>query len=266
MFADLVETNRHLGLLLEERVSEQGNPEIIASLYRYIDDYVKFHQLTEADVVQSYLKFVGAYSNAVADFIHTRQYPDGSIAPSWAPSRIEYDLALMISTVLTWHRYRLMELLVTHSRTAVSPAVVIGCGSGIELAALPNDLAVDGFDIALGPFLAHAFPRRRFHERLFQAPAGAYGSAFLVEVLEHVDRPFELLEDVYAAIRTDGRLFMTTVTNVPQFDHRYNFQEGEIESWVAARGGRITFAEQIGHESREATLNASNTFYVVAPR
>ena len=118
-------------LLREVSALARGSP-LLARLYAYIGRYVEYHALAPHDLLRCYADFTGRYGRDMTAFAQTGRYPAELGRIDYVPTRVEYDVALLLSTVLTVHRYRLMELTDTHSARFARGAIV-GCGPGITL-------------------------------------------------------------------------------------------------------------------------------------
>ena len=57
------------------------------------------------------------------------------------------------------------------------------------------------------------------------------------EVLEHVERPFQMLEKIYSLLADAGIAFVTTVINAPAIDHIYLFHSKEQVLEMAEKAG-----------------------------
>ncbi len=67
-----------------------------------------------------------------------------------------------------------------------------------------------------------------------------YDLCVLVEVLEHVSSPATLLSRAVTLTKPGGRIFLTTVTNVPFVDHVYQFRHpDEIRRLIETAGLRM---------------------------
>lgn len=81
-----------------------------------------------------------------------------------------------------------------------------------------------------------------------------YDFIVLGEVLEHLDRPQDILVKLSSLLSDDGILWITTPTNSPALDHVYLFRtKQEVEQLVAASGLAIDesvnyFAEDVPEE------------------
>lgn len=70
-----------------------------------------------------------------------------------------------------------------------------------------------------------------------------FGAVVMGEVLEHVERPGDLLRKIGSLSRDDAFIYVTTVLNAPMPDHIYNFETPEIlETLVGGSGLSIVEA------------------------
>ena len=90
------------------------------------------------------------------------------------------------------------------------------------------------------------------------------GSVYAIELLEHLSEPYAFVADCYAnPLTPGGRFVTTTATNVPQFDHRYNFvSDEEFEQRVCGLGFEMELKRSIPHECDQTEIAARNVFYV----
>jgi len=85
-------------------------------------------------------------------------------------------------------------------------------------------------------------PRVRYHLlNIFDySPGQQYDFITMGEVIEHVERPVELLEKVRSLLAPSGRAYITTPANAPMPDHIYLFRdEEEIRQTLREAGFEI---------------------------
>lgn len=71
-------------------------------------------------------------------------------------------------------------------------------------------------------------PRIRYHLMdIFDFPDGRYDFITMGEVVEHVERPQDLLSKVSRLLVPDGRAYITTPANAPMRDHIYLFRNAQ---------------------------------------
>ena len=230
----------------------------------YIDVYAQINRVSVETAEAAYLKFIGAYRKDVLDFMRTGRYPMGDREIA----RVEYDLALLLSTVLTKPRFRIMQLLEARAMAA-DRSLFVGVGSGVELHLLRHRLmSAEAFDLRINPVLREWMPSVAFREEEFTAGKGHYGQIFLIEILEHLDDPLQLVSQCGQSLQAGGQIHLTTATNIPQFDHRVNFPQDHraFEAWLREQGYQVLFCEDIPHPPAPKDIGSQNRFYTVARR
>ena len=130
-------------------------------LYRKIENYVTRYLLacgrSASDALAAYERFLRRYMEDVSHFVATGCYP--TQAPDGPIGRWEYDAALLLSVLVTEHRYRIMQLVAAHSDTAGRTAVV-GVGAGLEVELLkPSGCELHGWDLSLSDAVARLLIR-----------------------------------------------------------------------------------------------------------
>lgn len=267
MIKELIGQNRLFSILHEELAREVGpGHPLLGDLMEYADVYARLSRITAAEAEAAYLKFIGAYRRDVLNFAQTGHYPARTGAQEIA--RVEYDVALLLSTVLTKPRFRIMQLLVDRALPAES-SLFVGVGSGLELYLLRNRLKkAEAFDVRINPLLRELLPRVAFCEAEFRGAPRQYDQIFLIELLEHLDSPFDLIARCGAALNKGGQMHLTTATNIPQFDHLANFPKDHraFEAWLFEHGYQILFREDIPHPPAPKDIGSQNRFYTVAWR
>ena len=101
-------------------------------------------------------------------------------------------------------------------------------------------------------------------EELYRpTPGRLHDAVYAIELLEHLDDPYAFLKDCRDSLAPGGRAIVTTATNVPQFDHRYNFvSDEEFERRAADLGLRLEHKRVIPHDYARTQIVARNAFYV----
>jgi SAM-dependent methyltransferase len=104
----------------------------------------------------------------------------------------------------------------------------------------------------------------RFHRKAFERGAGRFDTVLAIELLEHVPEPYRLLEDCHDALEHGGRVVATTATNIPQFDHVFNFtSDDDFEDRTRRLGFEIDRKLSLVHAATFLDIGARNTFYVL---
>jgi len=266
-FYKMLENDRLAEMLHQEVVSgNDANFALIDQLRSYAEAYARFNQLTEAEVSQHYRFFASAFMRDLKAFDKDGQYPVQRGATDRTVERVRYDIALLFSTFLTGHRYRLMYLVNLHFPKHACRAACIGCGPSLELIFLKNRVDImEGYDLSLNPFCRHYHPDVHFYEKPFpDQTKNTYDVILAVELLEHLSDPYELLRRAHTTLKNGGYILLTTATNVPQFDHLYNFHADHsfFEKTCKEIGFELAYKECISHRYLSSKTAASNHFYV----
>ncbi len=263
MIQELFSQNRLFSILYDALAGEVGAAHpLLRELMDYVDVYARLNRVSVAAAEAAYLKFIGAYRKDVLEFMRTGRYPTGGREIG----RVEYDLALLLSTVLTKPRFRIMQLL-TERALAADRSLFVGVGSGVELHLLRHRLkSAEAFDLRINPLLREWMPAVAFREEEFTAGKGHYGQIFLIEILEHLDDPLQLVSQCGQSLQAGGQIHLTTATNIPQFDHRHNFPENHVvfEKWLQTHGFDIVGREDIRHPPAPKDIGSMNTYYIVS--
>jgi hypothetical protein len=242
------------------------NEDLIVTIDCYLADFAIYNNLTAHDVLQSYDGFVKRYSEDIRDFIATCKYPI-ELEKESNIDRIDYDLALILSPAITIHRHKIIDNIRKYCSEVSGKTSIIGVGSGLELELLNlycSTKVIEPYDINISKFVKDRFNNIRVMEHEFSGKKGYYNNIFAIELLEHLTNPYYFMSICYDSLKNRGRFFITTATNVPQFDHLFNFQnDNEFKNEIHNLGFEIIDKEDIPHDSFNKNLNAKNTWYVL---
>jgi hypothetical protein len=270
MIHDLLNDDDRLRFLVDYEVLEKAGSEPFESLAGYMDAFAAFHGLGGSDVAELYVRFLDRHVTNLNRFARTRKYPfelDGAVEDV---PRVEYELALILSTLTTRHRHRVMELL--HSGAGLdgprppTSAVIIGVGPGLEIGLLVDRFAtLRGYDPNLSEFCSRHHAGASLVKGLFdgtqeQDQPRVY---YLIEVLEHLPQPYNLVDLIRESAAPGSLLVLTTIRDEPQFDHVYNFRPGELGEYARSHGLAIRFHERITHKAIGDRSPGENEFYVL---
>lgn len=251
-------------LRLQHRFLQKGcdAPEILRQVDAYLDAYCEANGITPAQAQASIAKFTTRYQSDLADFAKTGRYPKDRPPDGFRLSRVEYDLFLIASMLFTRHRFAIAKFLAAQQRASRRRAF-IGVGSGIELALVPAAPGkTEAFDLSVPDFARRWFPQVVFHEQPFGGPPAVYDTVYAIEMLEHVDFPERLVQDIHLNLAEGGVLVCSIAHNVPQFDHTVNMSGTEFEKNVGAffeiKGKCI-----VQHAYRMTKVDAHNILYVL---
>lgn len=261
---DAINDSRLYTVLFDRVKDTPGREKLLENVIAYIDSYSAFNRLSASDVIQHYDNFIRTYNSCLKGFEQTGNYPAFS-GEKIEVGRVEYDIALLLSVLLTAHRFRIMELL--SDIPCGANALFVGTGPGLEIALTRNRFDnIYAFDLSINAFLYHHFTAVQFEERLFEGSETIkFDAIFLIEILEHLHSPYGLLEDAARSLADNGRIYLTTATNIPQFDHLYNFEESHAEFRQKLNQLRlcIIYEERIDHKYITMKTNAINHFYIL---
>jgi hypothetical protein len=146
---------------------------------------------------------------------------------------------------------------------AAGMALVIGVGSGVELVFMGALHGGDAYDLSINPFARRKFPGWSFVAELYRPAGRRYGTVYAIGLLEHLEDPYAFLSDCCQSVALGGRIIVTIETNVPQFDHRFNFvSEEDFEKRAAGLGLTVEYKRVIPHAYARTEIGARTGFYV----
>jgi len=182
-------------------------------------------------------------------FEHSKTYEASSYEEVHAIDGDAYRIALLLSFVLTHHRFEILEALEdflrTISRREPPELLSIGFGTGYELKLihrlLPEwrygayDASPENFEYASDLLALFDCPATGLRTELFPLegpglPAeqqGRYGKIVLCEILEHLEDPESALRNMRAALHPQGLMFATMAINMAQEDHLHVYRSKE---------------------------------------
>ncbi len=262
-FEGLVQASRKIELDYE--LATLDAPETAATVRsvtaNFLEGYVAFNQISEEAAVASYMETIRHYVYDIRAFIATGKYPLEIDPNQWELGRTDYDLFLILTILVTRHRCAIMEEIV---KTATSGRpLVIGVGSGVELSFIQAPDGGDAYDLYVNSFARQAFPQWNFHEEWYRPNGGRYGTVYAIELLEHLAEPYAFIAECHESLTPGGLFITTTASDVPQFDHRYNFVSDEdFERRVCGLGFELESKRLIPHEYPRTDIRARNVFYV----
>jgi len=260
----LIRGSRKLELDYEQAShgASESAARVRAAVAKFLDGYAAFNQISPEAAAASYMATVRSYANDIKLFVQTGKYPLQIDPAQPMLSRLDYDLFLILTILVTKHRCAIMEELMEF--TATGKALVIGVGSGVELGFVGAPGGGDAYDLYINPYARQAFPGWNLREELYRpTPGRLHDAVYAIELLEHLDDPYAFLKDCRDSLAPGGRAIVTTATNVPQFDHRYNFvSDEEFERRAADLGLRLEHKRVIPHDYARTQIVARNAFYV----
>lgn len=230
----------------------------------FLDSYCNYHQLDAKTASELFMRFIQRFSKDLARFEETGNFSaSADESDPISIDRLTYDVSLIISSLVTEHRFRIMRI-IHNSVFKQGNSVVVGVGSGLELMLLGGtDNSIEAYDLQISPFVHSFFPTVSLNETPFTTHTkNRYDTIYAIELLEHIEKPFDLLQQFQRAMRSGGRLMVTTIKNVPQFDHIHNFIDANLfEKKVIDMGFNLLDRTLIPHEYLMSSLDANNIFY-----
>lgn len=244
--------------------SDYFNPEIVTKIDAFLDSYARFYNLSVSDIITIYNTFTNEYSKDIREYLKTGKYPfqSGVVRDL---KRVDYDIVLILSVVLSLHRHRIFNNLILSSKDISCDIVLIGVGSGLEIEFLNKEKnKISAYDISISEHVKTKFADIDMIENYFTGTERNLSRIYAIELVEHLSHPLDFIKMVYGSMMPGGRFFFTTATNVPQIDHLSNFPDmAQFESELRRIGLAITQNSLIMHESIDSKLEASNNWFEV---
>ncbi len=244
---------------------DEYDRKIYEQIENHVDQYIEFYNLTDSQVYDHHLSFLKIFLRHQELFNKDKKYPyerDGIITKI---PRIQYDISLLLSCLLTKHRFEIMKNLSLFMKKNMGKVAIIGTGPGLEIS-LTKDLckSIVAYDIEISDFVKIKFPRI-FKKELFRFSKDTkYDYIFAIELLEHLHEPTELLRHIYQSLEVGGVTSLTTAKNIPQFDHLYNFDNEDIfERDLDQIGFKIKEKKIIKHNYLRKDNDVNNIFYIL---
>lgn len=268
MVIDKLRSANRLFEILHDRL--KVNEVFDEKLFRKLDDftrnYLDFHKL-EVDVAgEHYMDFIKSYNKDLRAFAKEGKFPLEIDPERKGPGRIPYNIILLFSCLFNPHRFRIMQLIDDKVEMA-KQGLFVGCGPGLEIDLIADKLVKSvAYDLSLDSFLESKFESVDFRNYYFDgSEEERYDAVFLIEILEHLSDPYDLLINCHKVMNKGANLFLTTATDIPQFDHLYNFQADhtEFDKTITEIGFKVIFEEVIMHQQLTQKVNAQNKFYII---
>ena len=265
MLSEIFEKDRPIRIAFAKVLkSAYYNPNIVAKIDFFLSSYAEFYNLSIGDVIAIYNEFTNEYSKDIREFLKTGKYPF-EMGVKRDIRRVDYDIVLTLSVVLSVHRHRIFNQLILSSSNSSSDIVLIGVGSGLEIEFLNrHNNRITAYDISISDFAKTMYGDVKMVESYFDGTEKSLSLIYAIELVEHLSNPVAFLKMVYDSMMLGGQLFFTTATNVPQIDHLANFPDMVgFESKLKQIGFTIEQNKVIFHESIDSKLKASNNWFEV---
>jgi hypothetical protein len=262
-FEGLIQASRKLELDHEGAITNapESAAQVRSATANFLEGYAAFNHITQEAAVDSYMETIRRYVRDIRAFLATGKYPLEIDPKQWELGRTDYDLFLILTILVTRHRCAIMEEIMKIS--APGRPLVIGVGSGVELGFIQAPDGGDAYDLYINPFARQAFPQWNFQEKWYRPSGPRYGAVYAIELLEHLAEPYAFIADCHESLLPGGRFIATTASDVPQFDHRYNFiSDEDFEKQVCELGFELESKRLIPHEYPRTEIRARNVFYV----
>ena len=267
-FNEIVAENRLLSSLYEMVLAcPHYDEQLYAVLENYSMAYIAENSEGNEAPDEIYFNFIRSYNKDMKTFVKTGKYPLETDSNRAALGRFEYDIVLLLSCLFSEHRFRIMQLINEQSSKA-NCGLFIGCGPGLEIELVKNRIQeLHAYDLSINEFLLTKHPTVQFKKVYFTGDNDdlRYDSIYLIELLEHLSEPYVLLKQCQNVLSENGKIFLTTATNIPQFDHLYNFEAShqDFEKKIQNMGLSISFMEDIPHQFITLDIGAKNRFYIL---
>jgi SAM-dependent methyltransferase len=232
MLSEIFHLDRRLALANERlRMSSPSYPDIEAIINNLLSDYATYQKLTVDNIVTAYDQFSRIFTRHLEYFRQHRHYPRDEAFPVKI-DRTTYDVSLLLSCVVNSARFHIAEKLLQslQQQSGKNDFLVVGCGAGLELEMIRltgHYQRVIAYDTDISDFVRQRYSEFDLREQIFDSSCtNTPGDiALAIEILEHVEAPITLMKAIISALKPGGICFCTTATDLPQFDHRYNFTD-----------------------------------------
>ena len=237
---------------------ESLSPEFRAKSELFFEKLIKILNKKDKDIdfgIKCYLKMIndmlfeqlkfrksGKYSSSSFDEVNRKVYNN--------PEVMEYHiLGLMISQFLWKQHFDILDFFVkglkNHTKN-VHNYLEIGGGHGLYVSEALSILQSSDFELLdISPssieiakrFINNNNVKYTCTDIFSFVPYQTYDFVTLGEVLEHVEKPKELLDKIYSLLSHNGSLFISVPINSPAIDHIYLFNhEDEIRQMLVESG------------------------------
>jgi 2-polyprenyl-3-methyl-5-hydroxy-6-metoxy-1,4-benzoquinol methylase len=241
----------------------QAEHDLDAFLALY-EPFMRLNGISPEGLAEAYQTMVAQMLHARLAFLRTGQYPvdeqSEALREVYNDSQVMrgYMLGVALSQFLWEHHWRMYKLYQEELPKLPRQGRVleVGCGHGLFLLAMlearGKEAAIEAVDIsatsielaqgvlaAVRPDLASAVTFS--HADLFDFKgAGGYSFITMGEVLEHVERPGQMLSRIHQLLASGGKAYVSTCANCPAIDHVFHFHTvDEIRALMRSAGFSI---------------------------
>lgn len=265
IFSQILEKDRRLRVnFLNTRKSPYFNEYIYSRLGNYFDDYCAYYAIDSQRVIMSYNNFVSHYMTHLKKFDQLGEYPYESSKDPLILNRIDYDIALILSILLEPVRHQIFNNVLNSYKIIENKARIlfVGIGPGIELELLPDELnKIEAYDLEIAEFPKKRFVKFNLKEELFDKELTAFDNIYCIELLEHIPNPELLVKNLSDSLKPGGNLYLTTASNMPQFDHMINFHDRPFDNSLEEMSLEIIKKVNFMHGYNGKNSESYNTWY-----
>ena len=241
------------------------NQDVKKILMNYINKYIEFKNSNAYELKSHYELFIKQFNKNAKQYIKTNTYPALSNDIKYDITREEYDVSLLLSTILTQHRYDIMTNIYKILKPLES-TLVIGSGIGIELELIKNHYkSISAYDVKIDKFCNNTHKSVQFFEEEFtKNTTNKYDDIYIIELLEHVSTPYELIKNAKYALNKSGRIIITLAVDIPQFDHIFNFDDiDDFKKEIDILDLQVEYEKEINHKYIMNGLDTSKNIFMV---
>lgn len=235
--------------------------------YKFIDqyfyDYCKFNNVTVEKIINTRFKFSKKYILDIKNFKNYKKYPF-LFNDNFKLSRIEYDIILILSYLIEKHRFEIIKCILKKKYTG--NILFVGSGPSVEVAlvkSFSSKCHIHCYDKNFNSFVQKKFKKEIFIGEYNFKKKNFFDYIFLIEFLEHIQKPFIFLNKIKKNLNKTGKIIMTTAINIPQFDHYYNFKEKEILKKIMKYKLKSLFYKKIDHNLIDIKIKSSTEFLIL---
>jgi len=259
-------------------------------LGKYVTDILSFLEQSEyqPDYPERFIKRVN-HLNTLQETFNANPTTANLHGPNSDVDRGDYNIALLLSIIISNHRTEIMQSLLEFISFIKRPQgriASVGMGTGYELKLAHDTLpgwTIEGYD---NDEKAHADAKKLLRHfnivdgirfgGLFPddrpTPDTHYDAILLCEILEHLEDPVDFLNTVKTCLKPGSFMFLTMAINIAQEDHIYLYPSIDACRKQLAECGLKPMIEKIvpmtirpilRSENREAIFQRGNYVAIV---
>jgi 2-polyprenyl-3-methyl-5-hydroxy-6-metoxy-1,4-benzoquinol methylase len=235
----------------------------------HLQAYATYYNLGVDKVIEHNNHFARVYARHLETFQENGLYPCEYHDQAVVDKRC-YDIALILSCITNSARYEIVHNLAASIKKIDTQTIcIIGAGAGIELALIKQfapHTQITAYDLAIDEFVKKQFSKFTLKQENFLAAdmTKPYDIIFAIELLEHVAHYERIIQKAWQCLKRKGQLICTTATDMPQFDHVYNFEDIELfKTEVFKTGFSIAEHRQFRQQHSFHGIEAKNDWFVL---